>query len=190
MRSNLFGLAATLTLLLGASGLALAQTPSVADGARVSAVSRTTVFVRDIDESLKLYRDILGMTPRVDRTLEGEFWNGVVGTHGEDKKIKVLIMQTQKGEQVGNVGLFQYVDENDGPPVYKPPRIQTGDVALIFLTEDIFGIYEEAKAAGYTIVSPPSNADPNAGPDDGYEMIFFDRDGIAINLIQRAKNRD
>jgi len=165
-----------------------AQVPTVADGARVSAVSRTTVFVRDLDESLKLYRDILGMKARTDRLLEGEFWNGVVGTHGEDKKIKVMIMQTQDGEQIGNVGLFQYVDENDGPPVYKAPRMQTGDVALIFLTEDIFGIYNEVKDAGYTIVSPPSNQNPNAGPDDGYEMIFFDRDGIAVNLIQRPKN--
>jgi catechol 2,3-dioxygenase-like lactoylglutathione lyase family enzyme len=180
-----FACVAALNLFLLAAGT-LAQDPIVQPGERVSPVSRTTVFVRDIDESLKLYRDILGMTPRIDRVLEGEFWNAVVGTAGENKKIKVMIMQTGD-EHVGNVGLFQYVDENDGPPVYKPPRLQTGDVALIFLTNDIFGIYREVTAAGYTIVSPPSNPDPDAGPYAGYEMIFFDRDGIAINLIQRAR---
>ena len=164
-----------------------AETPSVAEGARVSPVSRTTVFVRDIEESLKLYRDILGLQPRTERMLEGEFWNRVVGTPGEDKRIRVVILNTTEGERVGNVGLFQFVDENDGPPVYKPPRVQTGDVALIMLTEEMLRIYAEVKNAGYTIIAPPMNATGDTGPDAGYEMLFFDRDGIIVNLIQSPK---
>ena len=164
-----------------------AQVPTVAEGARVSPVSRTTMFVRDIEESLKLYGDILGLQPRTERVLEGEFWNEVVGTAREDKRIRVVILNTTKGERVGNVGLFQFVDENDGPPVYKPPRVQTGDVALIMLTEDLLQIYKEVRDAGYTIISPPMNAAGDTGLDAGYEMLFFDRDGIIVNLIQRPK---
>ena len=164
-----------------------AQTPTVAEEARVSPVSRTTVFVRDLEESLKLYRDLLGMQPRTERMLEGEFWNEVVGTAGEGKRIRVVILNTTEGEQVGNVGLFQYVDESNGPPLYKPPRVQTGDVALIMLTEDILQIYEDVREAGYTIIAPPMNAQGDTGPDAGYEMLFFDRDGIIVNLIQRPK---
>jgi len=163
------------------------QVPAVAEGARVSPVSRTTVFVRDIEESLKLYSNILGLQPRRERMLEGEFWNVVVGTAGEDKRIRVVILNTTEGERVGNVGLFQFVDEHDGPPVYKPPRVQTGDVALIMLTEDILQIYEEVRDAGYTIIAPPMNAAGDTGPDVGYEMLFFDRDGIIVNLIQSPK---
>ncbi len=174
------------TLLL-AAGNAAAQNISIADGARVSPVSRTTVFVRDLDESLKLYRDILGLKPRRERLLEGPFWNDVVGTAGEDKRIKVMILQTTEGEVVGNVGLFQFVDENDGPPVYKPPRVQTGDVALVMLTHDIMGIYETVRDAGYTIISPPSTQDKDPGPETVYEMLFFDRDGVIVNLIHRPR---
>ena len=170
-----------------AAGTAAGQNITIADGARVSPVSRITVFVRDLDESLKLYRDILGLKPRRERMLEGPFWNDVVGTAGEDKRIKVMILKTTEGEVVGNVGLFQFVDENDGPPVYKPPRVQTGDVALIMVTEDIIGIYETVRDAGYTVIAPPMNAAGNTGPDAGYEMLFFDRDGIIVNLIQPSK---
>lgn len=163
---------------------ALAQQAPLAEGAKVSPVSRTTVFVRDIDESLKLYRDILGLTPRVDRELEGPFWNEILGTKGEKKKVKVMILQTTKGEVVGNIGLFQFTDENDGPPVYKPARVQTGDVALIMIARDIFAMFEAVKKAGYTIIAPPMTQDPNPGPKSAYEMMFFDRDGIIVNLIQ------
>ncbi len=166
---------------------AQAQIPSIAEGARVSPVSRTTVFVRDIEKSLELYRDILGLRPRTERMLEGEFWNAVVGTAGEAKRIRVVILNTTEGERVGNVGLFQFVDENDGPPVYKPPRVQTGDVALIMLTGDMLQIYAEVREAGYTIISPPMNAQGDTDANAGYEMLFFDRDGIIVNLIQRPK---
>lgn len=164
-----------------------AQAPTVAEGARVSPLSRTTVFVRDIEESLELYSDILGLQPRRERMLEGEFWNVVVGAAGEDRRIRVVILNTTEGERVGNVGLFQFVDENDGPPVYKPPRVQAGDVALIMLTKEILQIYKEVRDAGYTIIAPPMNAAGDTGPDAGYEMLFFDRDGIIVNLIQSPK---
>ena len=54
------------------------------------------------------------------------------------------------------------------------------------MTSDIFGIYEKVKAAGYTIVSPPMVLFPQEGSDtQSYEMLFFDHDGIGVNLIQR-----
>jgi catechol 2,3-dioxygenase-like lactoylglutathione lyase family enzyme len=163
-----------------------AQTAPIAPDAKVSPLSRTTIFVRDLDESLKLYRDILGLKPRRERILEGPFWNEINGTPGENKRVQVVILQTTTGEVVGNVGLFQFIDENDGPPVYKPPRVQTGDVALIMLTREIFPLFEKVKQAGYTIISPPRTQDPNPGPNSSYEMMFFDRDGVIINFIQSA----
>ena len=143
--------------------------------------------MRELDKSLTLYRDILGLKPRRERVLEGPFWNQVNGTAGEDKVVKVVILQTTEGELVGNIELFQFIDENDGPPVYKPPRVQTGDMALILLTEDIMGPYETVRDAGYTIIAPPSTQDEKPGPNPSYEMMFFGRDGIIVNFIQRAK---
>ncbi len=36
------------------------------EGMNVAPLARATIFVRDIDESLKLYRDILGLRPMFD----------------------------------------------------------------------------------------------------------------------------
>ena len=169
-------------LTFGVVAQAVAQAVPIADGAIVSPVSRTTVFVRDMDESLKLYRDILGLKPRVERTLDGEWWNELMGTKG--KKVQVVILQTAKGEVVGNIGLFHFVDENPGPPVYSAARLQTGTVALVMVARDIHAVYEKVKAAGYTIISPPKTVDPKPSKASAYEMLFLDRDGIVVNIIQ------
>lgn len=144
---------------------------------------RSTHFVRDLDESLKLYKDILGLRPRVERTLEGPALDKVLGTEGKPVKVAIL----QSGDLVyANVGLFQFV-EDDSPPRPDPRTfVKTGDAAVVFLTSDIFGIYEKVKAAGYTIVSAPLILFPKENSEtQDYEMLFFDHDGIGVNLIQR-----
>jgi hypothetical protein len=63
--------------------------------------------------------------------------------------------------------------------------VETGDSALVFVTSDIFGINEKVKAAGYSIVSEPIVLFPQEGSDiQAYESLFFDRDGIVVNLTQ------
>ena len=57
--------------MLMATSTTEAQLPAIDEDAIVSQVSRTTIMVRDLDESLKLYRDILGFKPRWDSMLEG-----------------------------------------------------------------------------------------------------------------------
>jgi catechol 2,3-dioxygenase-like lactoylglutathione lyase family enzyme len=165
------------------SAPAMTQEPDFPDGFILSPLMRSTHFVRDLDESLKLYQDILGLRPRVERTLEGERTDAILGT--KDKPVRVSILQS--GDLVyANVGLFQFV-EDDSPPRPEPRTYaQTGDAAVVFLTSDIFGIYEKVKAAGYPIVSPPMILFPQEGSDtQSYEMLFFDHDGIGVNLIQR-----
>ncbi len=161
----------------------MTQEPDIPDGFILSPLMRSTHFVRDVDESLKLYRDILGLRPRVEQTFKSEEWDRILGI--KDKTVRVAIMQS--GDTVfANVGLFQLVDNN--PPPRPAPRayVETGDPAVVFLTSDIFGINDKVKAAGYSIVSEPIVLFPREGSDtQSYESLFFDRDGILVNLIQR-----
>ncbi|MEQ8507944.1 MAG: VOC family protein [Rhodospirillaceae bacterium] len=162
---------------------AMTQEPAIPDNFVLSPLMRSTHFVRDLDESLKLYRDILGLRPRVERTLEGERLDAVLGTKGKPVKLAIL----QSGDSVfANVGLFQFIDETPMPKPEPRTYAQTGDAAVVFLTNDIFGIYEKVKAAGYAIVSAPLILFPQEGSaTQSYEMLFFDDDGIGVNLIQR-----
>ena len=49
------------------------------DGMNVAPLARATIFVRDIKESLKLYRDILGLKPMFDNYWKG---SGIKRHHG------------------------------------------------------------------------------------------------------------
>ena len=49
-----------------------AQIPDIPDGFIITPLMRSTHFVRDIDESLKLYRDILGLRVRFEQTFKGK----------------------------------------------------------------------------------------------------------------------
>jgi len=165
---------------------ALALEPAVPTGDRLSPMLRASVFVRDIDESLKLYRDILGLKPRVERVLEGDEVNAVLGTRG--RSVRVAILQSG-ATLVGNVGLFSFLDAN-APPPERRSEVRSGDTAFVFVTSDIHGIYGQVRDAGYAIVSPPMVLFPNPDArEQDLEMLFFDADGVGINLIQRGSTR-
>ncbi len=159
-----------------------AQEPEIPEGFSLSPMMRASIIVRDLDASLQLYRDILGLRPRVERALDGEAVNLIMGTEGKSLRVAIL----QSGDLVfANLGLFEYVG-NGEPPPEAVSEVRTGDVALVFLTNDIYRIFDAVAAAGYTIVSQPTVLFPQEdSPTQSLEMIFFDGDGIAINLIER-----
>jgi len=178
-------LAGALAVLMGAvPRTVVGQEPFVEGSGNVTPVLRTTIFVRDLDESVNLYRDILGLQTRVELVLEGDLTNQILGTEG--KKVRVLILQSGD-TMTGNVGLFAYDDTEVSPPEQiMRTEVRTGDVALVFVTDDIQGIYQKVKTQGYTVVSPPMVLFPQSDTSqESLEMLFFDRDGIGINLIQR-----
>lgn len=164
-----------------------AQEPEIPEGFSLSPMMRASIIVRDLDASLRLYRDILGLRPRVERGLDGEAVNLIMGTQGKSLRIAIL----QSGDLVfANVGLFEYVGNGEPPPKIVS-EVRTGDVALVFLTSDIYRIYDAVASAGYTILSQPTVLFPQEGsPTQSIEMIFFDGDGIALNLIQRGVPND
>jgi catechol 2,3-dioxygenase-like lactoylglutathione lyase family enzyme len=132
----------------------------VPPGFKLSPLARATVFVRDVDESLELYRDILGL---------------------------------QSGDVVyGNVGLFQ-LSGGDTPAASAPSaatRVNPGDVALVFNTTNIDGIAAAVKAAGYPIIAMPMVLFPREDMEvQPLEMLFRDRDGTLVNLIQQGRRK-
>jgi catechol 2,3-dioxygenase-like lactoylglutathione lyase family enzyme len=182
-RSGFIAVAAVAAALIAPPVLAQSGNP-IPEGFKLAPMSRATIFVRDQEESLKLYRDILGLRVRRDREFNDARFNQVQGTTGLAVKVKIL----QSGDVVyGNVGLFQLVGDDRAkvPAPAQAKQAVTGDAALIFNTTDIWGIYAKVKAAGYTIIAEPMVLFPN--PDmavEPLEMLFRDRDGILVNLIQ------
>ena len=159
-----------------------AQIPDIPEGFSVTPLMRSTHFVRDVDQSLSLYRDILGLRVRFEQTFKSEQWDRILGIEGKTTRVVHL----QSGDFViANVAFFQFLDD-DQPPAPEPRTfVKTGDAALVFVTNNIFEIYEQVEAAGYAVVSEPIVLFPQEGADtQAYETLFFDRDGILVNLTQ------
>jgi catechol 2,3-dioxygenase-like lactoylglutathione lyase family enzyme len=153
-------------------------------GFKVAPLSRATIFVRDQAESLKLYGEILGLRVRVDREFDSELFNRIMGTKNLRARVKIL----QSGDTVyGNIGIFELVgeDRTGVPAPSREPTARTGDVAVVFFTNDMDGIATRVTTAGYTIIAPPMVLFPNPGlAVQPREMLFRDRDGVLVNLIQ------
>ena len=184
--------AITLAIWSAAVMTASAQTPPtnpVPPGFIVSPLARATLFVRDQDESLKLYRDILGLRVRADREFADDRFNKVLGTKNLNIKVKIL----QSGDVVyGNIGLFELKGDNraKSPAVQNAKAAVTGDAAVVMNTSDIMGITAKLKAANYVIISEPMVLFPNPAMDpEPLEMLFRDRDGILVNLIQSGRKK-
>lgn len=152
-------------------------------GQALAPMARATIFVRDIEASLKLYRDILGLKPMFDNMWKGKGINDIMGTTGKDLRATVLMA----GEStVGNIGIYQlYNEKGTPPPPIKTPDTRIGDVAVIFPTNDIWGLTKKIKDAGYVIVSPPVALIERPGmKQQPLEMMFRDADGVLVNLVQ------
>ncbi len=158
--------------------------PVFQSGQALAPMARATIFVRDIETSLKLYRDILGLKPMFDNYWKGQGINKIMGTEGKELRATVLMA----GDSVvGNIGIYQlYKERGRRPP--KPARgadTRIGDVAVVFPTNDIWGMTKKIQAAGYVIISPPVTLldRPNM-KQQALEMMFRDADGVLVNLVQ------
>ncbi len=156
----------------------------VPEGYAVSPMTRATIFVRDLDESLKLYRDLLGLTTRVDTIVEGLRINEIMGT--TDYGLKAVILQS--GDSiVGNIGIYEIIGDGRSALPSPSDRVDTvtGDFAVVFITDDIDGITDKVIAAGFPLISPPMVLFPNAEAEvQTREMMFRDHDGVLVNLIE------
>lgn len=157
--------------------------PVFQEGQKLAPMARATIFVRDIEESLKLYRDILGLKPMFDNAWKGKGINAIMGT--EDKELRATVLMAGDSIQ-GNLGIYQLSNEKGTPP---PPAKGTdtriGDVAVVFPTNDIWNLTKKIQDAGYEMISPPVTLIERPEYEvQPVEMMFRDPDGILVNLVQ------
>ena len=72
---------------------------------------RTTLVVRDIEKSLALYRDALGMTVEYDEELTSPGLSMRYGADGQNRSRLVLLKANDSF--IGMLGLWQFLDQTD-----------------------------------------------------------------------------
>jgi catechol 2,3-dioxygenase-like lactoylglutathione lyase family enzyme len=184
MRNGLLWL---VLLLIGACGTDAAQEGTDTEETRNPLdLRRTTLIVRDIDASLALYRDALGMTVAYDQELTSPGLSTRHGADGENRSRLVLLKAND--DFIGMLGLWQFLDQTEQDlAAPDPANFTPGEIVLLFNTETLAETFPEAAAApGVEVVGEPMERRYPSPAGDIVVMVstLTDNDGHTIELNQ------
>lgn len=181
-----------------ALALALLVAPAAAQPARKSPgvdkpaeqvptdVRRVTLIVRDIEASLRLYRDVVGLKVNYDAIVET---SGVALPAGKPGAKARLVLLNGNDAWVGWIGLMQWIDPPLADPGPYPRRMGPGGHVIVMNTDDVEGrCAAAAKLPGVTMTAAPHMQQypgrAGAPPIRVKGCNFFDPDGTLIEMNQ------
>jgi catechol 2,3-dioxygenase-like lactoylglutathione lyase family enzyme len=150
-------------------------------------IRRLTILVRDMERSLKLYRDVLGLKVNYDAEI---VVSGVALPAGVPGNRTRLVLLNGNNPWVGWIGLMQYTDpplpESDTP---WPRRLGPGGHVLVTNTDDAVKRCGMAKAVPGVQFTADAQLQTYTGRNGGPDIKvmgcnFFDPDGTFIELNQ------
>lgn len=141
----------------------LSSWPETEPAITSSIFSRTSLTVRSIEESLKLYEGVFGMSPFYDRPNLDDprlvpFSNL---KPGQKMNLTVLRIETDSPFKVnsGYIGLTEIV-EAEGSLAPLPDQSRSaaayGAATLMFMVPNTMDVHERVKALGYEVISAPT----------------------------------
>lgn len=152
-------------------------------------VRRVTLIVRDIEASLRLYRDVVGLNVNYDTVVQT---SGVALPAGVPGAKARLVLLNGNDNWAGWIGLMQWIDPPLADPGPYPKRMGPGGHVIVMNTDDVEGrCSAAAKLPGVTITAPPRMQEypgrNGAPPIQVYGCTFFDPDGTLIEMNQLLK---
>ena len=162
---------------------------SMKKGFKTTPVSRITLFCRDLEKSLALYRDILGFEEVESKTIQTKAFNELMNIHDKNCFVRISYLQSERSDH-GLIALFEInSSELDKNQSIQTTQIQYGQSVIVLSTKDHKKIYRELKKKDYTFLVEPTEYEKLE--DSEYikaglykEMSFYDPDGFLINLIE------
>ena len=156
---------------------------------KTTPVSRITLFCRDLEKSLALYRDILGFEEVESKTIQTKAFNELMNIHDKNCFVRISYLQSERSDH-GLIALFEInSSELDKNQSIQTAQIQYGQSVIVLSTKDHKKIYRELKKKDYTFLVEPTEYEKLE--DSEYikaglykEMSFYDPDGFLINLIE------
>ena len=149
-------------------------------------IRRTTLIVNDVDVSLDVYRNGLGLETWYDQ--EMEIGGQVLPAGQPGSRVRVAILKCEAPD-TGMLGIMGFIQ----PPIEPPPSMRTeltiGDVVFVTTARDDLGrLHANLERLPCRIHSQPI-ADEVTGADGATirltTMSFFDPDGYFFELNQR-----
>lgn len=149
------------------------------------AVSHIAIGVRDMERSLRFYRDLLGLKVTLD-TMENIGGLKTLFANPQKGKRRAVYMRFEDGPHASFLVLSQHPGETAGEPIKLD---QVGVHHFSFWVDDLRERVEKLRAAGVPILVPPYESDSVAyGEPPGKKVLtslFQDPDGIIVQFDQR-----
>lgn len=182
-------------LLLASAAPLLAQAGPRAAGVEAPAdpvptdIRRLTILVRDIEASLKLYRDVLGLKLNYDAEITV---SGVALPAGVPGNKTRLVLLNGNDPWIGWIGLMQFTDPPLPDPGPYPKRLGLGGHVLVVNTDDAAKRCAMARdVPGVTMTAEPRlqvyEGRNGAPPIRVMGCNIFDPDGTFIEINQILK---
>ena len=161
-----------LAFFCGATALSPVVAAPVPETERIPVdLRRTTLVVRDIDRSLPLYRDALGLKVIYDQVIGGT---------------TRLVLLRANDDFVGVLGLMQRLNLTEPVPAPEFRKAQPGDPILVFNLQDLETRFERISAAPDVRVAEAPRRIEYPGPGGSVIPVLFsavwDADGNFIEL--------
>lgn len=171
-------------LLLSVAAVAPTRAEPVPEDQRIAVdFRRTTLVVRDIDQSLPLYRDGIGMRVVYDQLIGG-------GTDAEGRAIPPtirLVILRANDSFIGQLGLMQRLDA-EPPPRRENRRALAGEAILVFNARDLDQRWAKIASLPHVTVSTAPERREYPAPGGGVIPVMFsavwDADGNFIEINQ------
>jgi catechol 2,3-dioxygenase-like lactoylglutathione lyase family enzyme len=149
-------------------------------------VKRTTLMVRDAEAAARWYEQVFGMTRAMDTpfTLSGE--QLAAGAKGD--RLRLVIMKAEHDE-IGMIGLMEWIEPRMETPAEPPTRIQFGQPVFVVAAKDCRATVERARAAGGRVHCEPREWTVTGFDGTEQAMIgasVFDPDGYFFEINERV----
>ena len=159
----------------------------VADEDRVGIdFRRTTLVVRDIDVSLRFYRDALGLQVIYDQMIRNP---RDAATDEQADRARRLVFLRANDDYIGVLGLLQYTKPVSLPAHQGDTPFSTGSSVLLFNTNDLENTFEKARRVlGVRVLYEPTRTEYPSYDGGGTIPVIVssltDPDGFVLELNQ------
>lgn len=177
-------LVAGILVVIGMAGAGEAPVP---DAERVPIdLRRTTLIVRDMENSLRFYRDALGLKVVYDNVIRTP--RTASSDEAAERSLRLVFVQAND-DFIGIIGLIEYRKPLKQAPAAVPEAFSIGTNVLLFNAKDLDATFAKARVVpGVTVVDEPVQTTyPGYGgqpPIPVRVSTLRDPDGFTIELNQ------
>jgi catechol 2,3-dioxygenase-like lactoylglutathione lyase family enzyme len=162
-----------------------ASTAPVRDADRVPIdLRRTTLIVRDMETSLRFYRDALDLKVAYDQVIRTP--RDAPDDAAAERSLRLVLLQAND-DFIGMIGLIQYYKPLRPVPAARIEPFSIGSMVFVFNVKDAAGRFAEArKVPGVRVIEEPA---PTTYPGYGGQgtipvtvSVLTDPDGYVVEL--------